>query len=144
MTPIASVDPSRTSTPLRTTTTTQTESKISVQRNGDGSDHAETKSALAPRALVMSEKEMQERKTRQEIVTLGTQLGKASIAAAWAAREKEEEESERERESCAVGESKDTKVNLDLENNSVRSQRDVFASRAEVWQEAEKAKYTTR
>lgn len=138
MTPIPSVEPSRTGTPLRETTPEKRpddvkgrsleDSGMTVSCDNDAdSGTSKNEAAESPRAL--TEKELQE-KTRQEIVALGTQLGKANIAATWAAREA--------KESAFIR--KSSKTALDLEN----IRRDVFASRADAWKEAEKAKYTFR
>ena len=110
MTPIPSVEPSRTGTPLRASTSEGT--RI------ESCDEVVSK-VESPRAL--TEKEMRE-KTRQEIVALGMQLGKANIAAAWAA--------------------KDSAVTRKAAPQDLETVQ--LASRADAWQEAQKAKYTFR
>ncbi|KAG0589835.1 hypothetical protein KC19_1G052200 [Ceratodon purpureus] len=140
MTPIPSLEPSRTGTPLRETTrekrsddeegkSLDSGSGMAVSCDNDAdSGRSKNDAAESPRAL--TEKELQE-KTRKEIVALGTQLGKANIAAAWAAKEA--------KESVIIRKSSETA--LDVEN----IRRDVLAvSTADAWKEAEKAKYTSR
>lgn len=125
MTPISSVEPSRTSTPVKR----KGEAAAAVEIPKETTK--ETTKSTTPVEFPMTEKEFQE-KTRQEIVALGTQLGKANIAATWTAREREQQES-------AVVKLRSSNT-LNLET----LRRDVFASRADAWQEAEKLKYTTR
>lgn len=129
MTPIPSVEPSRTGTPVRATTPEKRrdvksleESKMATSCDNDA-DSGMRKPDVAESPRALTAKELQE-KTRQEIVALGTQLGKASIAAAWAARVQGE----------------DCKTALDLEN----IRRDVCASRADSWKDSQKVKYISR
>ncbi|KAG0588539.1 hypothetical protein KC19_2G249900 [Ceratodon purpureus] len=146
MTPMASVDPSRTATPLmattpnlgspaisrptspgrvRNTTPTSTGSK-------EGSAKVSGPKVGGPKALEavgrvshgLSGKE----KTRAEILALGTQLGKANIAA-WATKEEEEADA-----------AQALKASMEMEE--VR--KNLLASRAAAWEEAEQAKYTAR
>ena len=129
MTPIPSVEPSRTGTPLRDTTPEKMPNDAESRSCNDADGgRSQNEAAGSPRAL--TEKELQE-KTRQEIVALGTQLGKANIAAAWAAREA--------KDSAIIRKSSKASA-IDLEN----IRRDVFTSRADAWKEAEMAKYTSR
>ena len=67
-------------------------------------------------------------KTRAEILALGTQLGKANIAA-WATKEEEEADA-----------AQALKASLEMEE--VR--KNLLASRAAAWEEAEQAKYNAR
>lgn len=76
---------------------------------------------------MLSSKELQA-KTRQEILALGTQLGKANIAA-WATKEEEEADA-----------AKALKTSVELEE--VR--KSLHSSRAAAWEEAEQAKYAAR
>jgi hypothetical protein len=76
---------------------------------------------------VLSSKELQA-KTRQEILALGTQLGKANIAA-WATKEEEEADA-----------AKALKTSMELDE--VR--KSLHSSRAAAWEEAEQAKYAAR
>ncbi|CAK9859410.1 unnamed protein product, partial [Sphagnum jensenii] len=143
MTPIASVDPSRTATPLRATTpnlgspinsrpsspdtrrstTTTTPSSSSSCTTTTSSSTSSSSSS----SKVLSSKELQA-KTRQEILALGTQLGKANIAA-WATKEEEEADA-----------AKALKTSMELEE--VR--KSLHSSRAAAWEEAEQAKYAAR
>ncbi|KAH8949630.1 hypothetical protein BDL97_10G042400 [Sphagnum fallax] len=192
MTPIASVDPSRTATPLRATTpnlgspinsrpsspdtrrvmtvpssTPTSESKKNSSSSSSSSsscstgvekqeatdkrhshDHcmmqstttttpssssscttttSSSTSSSSSSSKVLSSKELQA-KTRQEILALGTQLGKANIAA-WATKEEEEADA-----------AKALKTSMELEE--VR--KSLHSSRATAWEEAEQAKYAAR
>ncbi len=180
MTPIASVEPSRTATPVRSTTpnlgspinspdrvtmvpaTSCVPKSVlyeanngspapstavglqSTQESGDrhhrhhnsyDSNVATTKATTTKRSgrspvsssKVLSGKDLQT-KTRQEILALGTQLGKANITA-WATKEEEEADA-----------AKALKANVDLEE--VR--KTLLAARASSWEEAEQAKYAVR
>ncbi|XP_024366717.1 uncharacterized protein [Physcomitrium patens] len=136
MTPIVSVEASRTGTPIRSTTpeknpvnNIQAGPTIIATCNDDAHGAAtENKAAAAESPRAWSEKELQE-KTRQEILALGTQLGKANITA-WAKGE------EKDVETVLEG----NKGAQELEN----LQRSVLATRAAAWEEAEKAKYMSR
>ena len=140
MTPMASVDPSRTATPLMATTPNLGSPAISRPSSPGRARNTTPASAGAkenskvgcPKALeaagkashVLSGKE----KTRAEILALGTQLGKANIAA-WATKEEEEADA-----------AQALKASLEMEE--VR--KNLLASRATAWEEAEQAKYTAR
>jgi hypothetical protein len=74
----------------------------------------------------LSEQELQ-LKTRREIMLLGTQLGKTSIAA-WASKKEEEKD-----------------ASLSLKTVSLdQSTQNATEMRAAAWEEAEKAKYLAR
>lgn len=129
MTPIASQEPSRTGTPARSTTPirTPTSSRPSTPGRTAPSpsptnlpqDHQDLNKDL-------SEKELQI-KTRREIIALGTQLGKANIAA-WASKEEED---------------KDASMMLKTVAKDQQT-KSVTETRAAAWEEAEKAKYMAR
>lgn len=129
MTPIASQEPSRTGTPVRATTPTR--SPIS-SRPTTPCRAAPASSPFDPcndhlelNKNELSEKELQ-MKTRREIMVLGTQLGKMNIAA-WASKE----------------EDKDASTSLKT-LASEKPAKSVTETRAEAWEEAEKAKYLAR
>lgn len=136
MTPIASVDPSRTATPLMATTPNLGSPAISRPSSpgrvknttpasaSSGSKAAGPKALDAGKVSGLSGKE----KTRAEILALGTQLGKANIAA-WATKEEEEADA-----------AQALKASLEMEE--VR--KNLLASRAAAWEEAEQSKYTAR
>ncbi len=172
MTPIASVEPSRTATPLRATTpnlgspinsrpstpdrasivlsSTPTSTNNNNNNNSCASRRSHGAGAMGGKTtttskqqecssdgmqstssssnkLPLSGKELQA-KTRQEILALGTQLGKPNIAA-WATKEEEEADA-----------AKALKASVELEE--VR--KNLLASRAAAWEEAEQAKYAAR
>jgi hypothetical protein len=148
MTPIASVEPSRTATPLRATTPTLGSPAISRPSSpGRGTNplnptptssgecnsskpaRVSTDSSADHRGtkVPLSGKELQV-KTRQEILALGTQLGKANIAA-WATKEEEEADA-----------AQSLKASMELEE--VR--KNLLATRAAAWEEAEQSKYSAR
>lgn len=136
MTPIASVEPSRTATPIRATTPEKTpvgsRSSTPKRSHVGGTNFkrmVESKGSkeTAETPKILTGKELQA-KTRQEILALGTQLGKANIAA-WATTEEEEADA-----------AKSLKTTLDLEE--VR--KTLLATRAAAWEEAEQAKYISR
>jgi hypothetical protein len=117
MTPIASQEPSRTGTPIITSSPTSSRTptpQCTVEFSTNKTDSNKKE---------MSEEELQ-MSTRQEITDLGQRLGKITIAA-WA--------------------SKEGKAAADLmnttANNAVDNERE---TRAADWQEAEKAKYLAR
>lgn len=66
-------------------------------------------------------------KTRREIMVLGTQLGKTSIAA-WASKQEEEKAASRSLQSLQKG----------------SACQSVIETRAAAWEEAEKAKFIAR
>lgn len=137
MTPMASVDPSRTATPLVATTPNLGSPAIS-RPSSPGRVRNPTPASKAswtvggPKALQaagrVSVALSGKQKTRAEILALGTQLGKANIAA-WATKEEEEADA-----ALAL------KASLDMEE--VR--KTLLASRAAAWEEAEQAKYVAR
>ncbi|KAH9540217.1 hypothetical protein CY35_15G099600 [Sphagnum magellanicum] len=170
MTPIASVEPSRTATPVRATTpnlgspinsrpstpdrasivlsstptsaNNNNNSCASRRSHGAGvmggkttttskqqecSNDGMQSTSSSSNKLPLSGKELQA-KTRQEILALGTQLGKPNIAA-WATKEEEEADA-----------AKALKASVELEE--VR--KNLLASRAAAWEEAEQAKYAAR
>ncbi|KAM6567382.1 hypothetical protein CsatA_026510 [Cannabis sativa] len=129
MTPIASQEPSRTGTPVRATTPSR--SPISSLPSTPGRTALESSSTDPPIVNLdptngLSEKELQIR-TRREIIALGTQLGKANIAA-WASKEDEDKD-----------------ASSSLKNIAAEQQaQNVIETRATAWEEAEKAKYMAR
>ncbi len=171
MTPIASVEPSRTATPVRATTpnlgspinsrpSTPDRASIALSSTPTSTNNNNNNSCASRRShgagamggkttttskqqecssdgmqstssssnkLPLSGKELQA-KTRQEILALGTQLGKPNIAA-WATKEEEEADA-----------AKALKASVELEE--VR--KNLLASRAAAWEEAEQAKYAAR
>lgn len=126
MTPIASQEPSRTGTPVRATSpncsqpTTPRRTLGGPSAVGSFISHGECSSSE------LSEQELQT-KTRREIMLLGTQLGKTSIAA-WASKKEEE---------------KDASLSLKPVPMD-QSTQNITAIRAAAWEEAEKAKYLAR
>jgi len=143
MTPIASVDPSRTATPLMATTPNLGSPAISrpsspgrvrnTTPTSTASSGSKDSSKLAgPKALdaagTVSSGLSGKEKTRAEILALGTHLGKANIAA-WATKEEEEADA-----------AQALKASLEMEE--VR--KNLLASRAAAWEEAEQAKYSAR
>ncbi|OAE27209.1 hypothetical protein AXG93_4332s1040 [Marchantia polymorpha subsp. ruderalis] len=132
MTPIASVEPSRAPTPVSARTPTMRSPSSSRPATPSrvvptSSPSCEGKDGEKERKVYYTDKELQS-KTRQEILALGTQLGKHNIAA-WATKEEEEEDA-----------FKSLKSSVDLEE--VR--KNVIATRAAAWEEAEQAKYVAR
>ncbi|KAF5199618.1 Remorin 4.1, partial [Thalictrum thalictroides] len=130
MTPIASQEPSRTGTPVRATTPTRspTSSRPSTPGKAAPASSPVDKDffQVDSNKKELSEKEIQKR-TRREIMALGTQLGKMNIAA-WASKEEEEKDASSSMKTAAV---------LQTPNN-------VIETRAAAWEEAEKAKYIAR
>ncbi|XP_078177930.1 remorin family protein isoform X1 [Carex rostrata] len=128
MTPIASQEPSRTGTPVRPASPNPSTS-TSPRRSLTGTDpnpnpNLNTKQDFNTEGL--SEKEIQ-MKTRREIMVLGTQLGKTSIAA-WASKQEEEKAASRSLQSLQTG----------------SACQSVIETRAAAWEEAEKAKFIAR
>lgn len=127
MTPIASQEPSRTGTPVRATSpncsqpTTPRRTLGGPSAVGSFISHGGECSSSE-----LSEQELQT-KTRREIMLLGTQLGKTSIAA-WASKKEEE---------------KDASLSLKPVPMD-QSTQNITAIRAAAWEEAEKAKYLAR
>ncbi|XP_042501815.1 uncharacterized protein LOC122079427 isoform X2 [Macadamia integrifolia] len=130
MTPIASQEPSRTGTPVRATTPTRSPSSSRPStpgRAGPASSAVDTTDChLDPNREEVSEKELQ-MKTRREIISLGTQLGKTNIAT-WASREEEDKDASTSFKSVPVD----------------QQAKSVIETRAAAWEEAEKAKYMAR
>ncbi|KAJ8629380.1 hypothetical protein MRB53_022703 [Persea americana] len=129
MTPIASQEPSRTGTPSRATpirspssSRPSTPGRIAPTSSSIGTSNCQED----PDKKELSEKELQ-MKTRQEIMVLGTQLGKMNIAA-WASKEEED---------------KDASTLLKTVTVTQRP-KSVIETRATAWEEAEKAKYMAR
>ncbi|KAM0942187.1 putative remorin [Dioscorea sansibarensis] len=121
MTPIASQEPSRTGTPIRSTTPalSPNSSRLSSPLRSVSNEETDRKES--------SEREVQ-MKIREEIKVLGTQLGKKNIAA-WADREQEEK-------------ARSTSFKKNVINE--QPQQSVAEIRATAWEEAEKAKYLAR
>ncbi|KAJ7535746.1 hypothetical protein O6H91_12G044300 [Diphasiastrum complanatum] len=137
MTPLASQEPSRTGTPNRATTPTP-RSPISSHPSTPGravpgpspKQQRLLVNGLSKESELMlpepPEKDLQA-KTKQEILALGTQLGKANIAA-WATREEEDVDASKYLKNIDLGEMK----------------KKVLETRAAAWEEAETAKYMAR
>ncbi|ONK71087.1 uncharacterized protein A4U43_C04F4590 [Asparagus officinalis] len=128
MTPIASQEASQTGTPIRSTTPTRSPNSsrpLSPVKTGPTSVTNESAENLGNSdKQELSEKELK-MKTRREIMALGQQLGKTSIAA-WASKEEEESN-----EAVAT-------VPVDQPSKSVNE------ARATAWEDTEKAKYLAR
>ncbi|PKA48230.1 Remorin [Apostasia shenzhenica] len=120
MTPMASEEPSRTGTPAGTRSPTNSRPSTPTR----SAPTTATESFEPNRQL--SEKELRIR-TRREIMILGTQLGKANIAA-WASKEDEQTDASASLKT----------VPLDQPPESV------IEIRAAAWEEAETAKYQAR
>ncbi|XP_068640889.1 uncharacterized protein [Aristolochia californica] len=132
MTPIASQEPSRNGTPVRATTPIRSPNSSRPSTPGrpaPASSPVETMNQLIDHDREeLSEKELQ-RKTRMEIMALGTQLGKMNIAT-WASKEEED---------------KDASASLKtLATEHPQPAKSVVEVRAVAWEEAEKAKYFAR
>ncbi|KAM0887463.1 hypothetical protein ACQ4PT_029037 [Festuca glaucescens] len=125
MTPIASQEPSRTGTPVRATSPDCSRPTTPRRTLGVNAAGAVINRGGCSNAE-LSEQELQ-LKTRREIMLLGTQLGKTSIAA-WASKKEEEKDA-----SLSL-----KKVSLD------QSTQNATEIRAAAWEEAEKAKYLAR
>lgn len=129
MTPIASQEPSRNGTPVRATTPIRSPNSSRPSTPGrsvPGSSSVDPSTNNQNPKKELSEKEIQI-KTRQEIMALGTQLGKMNIAA-WASKEDED---------------KDASTSLkDLA--AEKQAKSAIETRAAAWEEAEKAKYMAR
>ncbi|XP_021728006.1 uncharacterized protein LOC110695101 isoform X2 [Chenopodium quinoa] len=128
MTPIASQEPSRTGTPVKVKSPmhspTSSRSSTPKRANLSAAQTNMINGSLNQQRKELSEKEMQ-MKTRKEIMELGMQLGKVNIAA-WAGKDDEETSSSA---NTMAGE---------------QASKSVVETRAEAWEEAEKAKYTAR
>ncbi|KAF9624087.1 hypothetical protein IFM89_007785 [Coptis chinensis] len=128
MTPIASQEPSRTGTPVRATTPIRSPTSSRPSTPGKAAPTSTPVDTVdyqvAPNKKELSEKEIQKR-TRREIMALGTQLGKMNIAA-WASKEDEDKDASTSFNSVDVD----------------QTTKSVIESRAAAWEEAEKAKYT--
>jgi hypothetical protein len=122
MTPIASQEPSRTGTPVRPASPNPSNptSPRSSLTGADPNLNLNTKQDCNNE--LMSEKEI-----RREIMVLGTQLGKTSIAA-WASKQEEEKNAIKSLQSLQGGSACQSFVE----------------TRAAAWEEAEKAKYVAR
>uniref|UniRef100_A0A7C9EDP4 Remorin C-terminal domain-containing protein n=2 Tax=Opuntia streptacantha TaxID=393608 RepID=A0A7C9EDP4_OPUST len=133
MTPVPSQEPSRTATPIGATTPLRspTSSIPSSPRRGEleGTQVDCTTDGGLRNLTQKGDKELSEQelkmKTRREIVALGVQLGKMSIAA-WASKDEEKSPSPR--------------VITDPEE----PERIEFEKRAAAWEEAEKSKHAAR
>ncbi|KAJ8429116.1 hypothetical protein Cgig2_016947 [Carnegiea gigantea] len=130
MTPITSQEPSRSGTPvkMKSPMVSPTSSRTSTPtRAHPPGVHAEIQNfSVDVRRKELSEKELH-LKTRKEIMELGMQLGKMNITS-WASKEDE-----------------DTAAASSLKTMAVeQAPRSVVETRAEAWEEAEKAKYMAR
>ncbi|KAL8129067.1 hypothetical protein V2J09_018222 [Rumex salicifolius] len=130
MTPAASQEPSRTGTPVKVTSPVH--SPISSQpssprRSSTSAIPADQRNGMQDlNKKDLSDKEIQ-MKTRREIIALGTKLGKTNIAA-WASKEEE-----------------DRDAGSSLKHiGAEQLSKTVMEKRAEMWEEAEKAKYLAR
>lgn len=130
MTPLASQEPSRSGTPVRATTPTRSPTPSRPSSPGRASTVVAPidpqTDPLGSNRKELSEKELQV-KTRREIMNLGTQLGKMNIAA-WAGKENEDKD-------------------VSSSQNALQREQPasgVVETRAEAWEEAEKAKYMAR
>ncbi|GAB2279859.1 hypothetical protein Dimus_014497 [Dionaea muscipula] len=145
MTPVTSQEPSRTATPVGATTPLRSPSSSSIpstpRRSGTEQISNQTEycainfdSHINPTdnscKKELSEQELK-LKTRREIVALGVQLGKLSIAA-WAS-----EDHENEMSNASAAETIDH--SKDLERIE-----EIFQKRAAAWEEAEKSKHNAR
>ncbi|KAJ1690461.1 hypothetical protein LUZ63_014616 [Rhynchospora breviuscula] len=132
MTPIASQEPSRTGTPVRpaspnpSTSTSPRRSLTGADPDPNPNPNPNPNTNRECNNEGLSEKEIQ-MKTRREIIALGTQLGKSSIAA-WASKQEEEKDASKSLQSLQVG----------------STCQSVVKARAAAWEEAEKAKYIAR
>lgn len=133
MTPMTSQEPSRTGTPIGSTTPIRSPvSSLPSTPRGDPAPSpavATTENELNHRdeqkKRELSDKELQ-LKTRREIVALGVQLGKMNIAS-WASKEEKEN------------------VDTSLETfDAVQLKKIEYEARAAAWEEAEKSKHTAR
>ncbi|KAK9678343.1 hypothetical protein RND81_11G205300 [Saponaria officinalis] len=127
MTPIASQEPSRTGTPVKIKSPVR--SPTSSKPSSPGRAHFGEARVRQPNDDIdvqISEKEKQT-KTRKEIMELGVQLGKINIAA-WASKEEEDTAGSSSSKTAAAE----------------HMRKSVIETRAEVWEEAEKAKYMAR
>lgn len=128
MTPIASQEPSRTGTPVKVKSPmhSPTSSRSSTPKRAQLSA---AQSNMVNDSLHLQRKELSEKevhmKTRKEILELGMQLGKMNIAA-WAGKDDEEPSSS---VNAVAGE---------------QVSKNVVETRAEAWEDAEKAKYMAR
>ncbi|KAJ6832213.1 uncharacterized protein M6B38_343595 [Iris pallida] len=130
MTPLASQEPSRNGTPVGATTPIRSpsSSRPSTPQRSVPTSTLNVRGDFneAHNGRELSEKELQ-MKTRREIMILGTQLGKANIAA-WASKDEEEQE-----------------ASTSLQNVPVNQlAKSIIQTRAASWEEAEKAKYMAR
>jgi len=129
MTPITSQEPSRSGTPvkLKSPMPSPTSSRTSTPTRAHPGVHAEIQScSVDVQRKELSEKELHT-KTRKEIMELGMQLGKMNITS-WASKEEE-----------------DTAAASSLKTVArEQAPRSVVETRAEAWEEAEKAKYMAR
>lgn len=124
MTPIASHEPSRTTTPLGSMTpvrspksSTPSTPERGASANAENFRGKNSKNEMSERELRL--------KTRKEIAALGIQLGKMNIAS-WASKEELESSSQ-------IAETIDS-------DHLTRE----FEARAEAWEEAENSKHTAR
>lgn len=130
MTPITSQEPSRSGTPVKVKSPrlSPTSSRTSTPtRAHPPGVYAEIQNfSVDVQRKELSEKELH-LKTRKEIMELGMQLGKMNITS-WASKEEED--------SAAASSLKTVAVE--------QAPRSVVETRAEAWEEAEKAKYMAR
>ncbi|CAA2967750.1 Hypothetical predicted protein [Olea europaea subsp. europaea] len=134
MTPIPSQEPSRTASPLGSTTPfrSPTSSMPSTPRRGEQApsqiEHSVDNSLQLSAKKGKTELSVQDQKlkTRREIVALGVQLGKMNIAA-WASKDEKE---------------KDNSRNEAVDSNDLEGME--YAKRAAAWEEAEKSKHAAR
>lgn len=131
MTPITSQEPSRTGTPVKVKSPMQsaTSSRTSTPERAH---RPEAHTQLQNYNVNVQRKELSERemqmKTRKEIMELGMQLGKMNITS-WASK--------------GEGDMPAASLSM-LAGEQVPRTRSVVETRAEAWEEAEKAKYMAR
>lgn len=133
MTPTASVDPSRTATPIRATTPEKspTSSHSATPERNFSADAVKSNHMEAAGTPTTGNDHVQS-KARQEILALGEHLGRANITAR-AAKE------DQNNTNVSKISSKDCTA-VDLE----QLRKNVLTTRVAAWEEAEKAKYTSR
>lgn len=131
MTPTASVDPSRTATPLRATTPEKspTSSHRTTPERNFSADAAVKSNHMQVAETPTTGNDHVQTTTRQEILALGEHLGRANITA---------KEDQNNTNASKIS-SKDCPA-VDLE----QLRKKVLTTRVAAWEEAEKAKYTSR
>lgn len=133
MTPVTSLEPSRTATPVDATTPLRSPTSSipsTPQRRAPApttTDHCsndDTQHATGNGKIELTEQELK-LKTRREIEALGVQLGKMNIAA-WASKNDQQKHAS------------------SLETTEMENEQIEFVKRAAAWEEAEQSKHTAR